>query len=67
MYSIHNEENVKELFKDHKVQPFRYAQLENAIYKNFITEFNEIDLLPKDVRALLTENFFYYQNTQVIF
>lgn len=59
MYSIHDEERIKELFKEQKIQPFRYAQIENAIYKNFVTDFDEIQTIPKDLREVLKSNFFY--------
>jgi adenine C2-methylase RlmN of 23S rRNA A2503 and tRNA A37 len=58
-YSIHNEEKVKEIMKENKFQPFRYKQIENAIYKNFITDFDKIETIPKDLRKLLKDNFFY--------
>ncbi len=58
-YSIHNEEKVKEILKENKLPPFRYAQIENAIYKNFITDFDEIGTIPKVMREVLKENFFY--------
>jgi 23S rRNA (adenine2503-C2)-methyltransferase len=58
-YSIHNEEKVKEIMKENKMQPFRYKQIENAIYKNYVTDFNEIQTIPKDLREVLNENFFY--------
>ncbi len=58
-YSIHNEEKVKEFLKENKFPPFRYNQIENAIYKNFVTDFNEIQTIPKDLREKLDENFFY--------
>jgi adenine C2-methylase RlmN of 23S rRNA A2503 and tRNA A37 len=58
-YSIHNEEKVKEIMKKNKFQPFRYKQIENAIYKNFITDFDKIETIPKDLRQLLKDNFFY--------
>lgn len=57
-YSIHNEEKVKELMKKYKFQPFRYKQIENAIYKNFITDFDKIQTIPKDLRQMLKDNFF---------
>jgi len=41
-YSIHNEEKLKEILKQNKFPPFRYNQIENAIYKNFVTDFDEI-------------------------
>lgn len=59
MFSIHNEEKILELFKEKKIQPFRYKQLENAIYKNFIDDFDDIVLLPKDVRNILNENCYF--------
>jgi 23S rRNA (adenine-C8)-methyltransferase len=58
-YSIHNEEKVKEIMKENKFQPFRYKQIENATYKNFVTDFDKIETIPKDLRKLLKENFFY--------
>ena len=36
-YSIHNESKVKELLKENGFPTFRYAQIENAIYKNYIS------------------------------
>lgn len=59
MYSIHDEEKIKEFFKENKIPPFRYAQIENAIYKNFITNFDEIQTIPKDLREFLNKNFYY--------
>ena len=59
MYSIHDEDKIKELFKEAKIANFRYAQIENAIYKNFVTNFDEIQTIPKEVRAFLNENFYY--------
>lgn len=59
MYSIHDEEKIKELFKENKIANFRYAQIENAIYKNFVTDFNEIQTIPKELREFLNKNFYY--------
>lgn len=59
MYSIHDEDKIKELFKENKIPAFRYAQIENAIYKNFITDFDEILTIPKDLREFLNNNFYY--------
>lgn len=57
--SIHNEQNLKEFLSENKFPAFRYSQIENAIYKNFITEFDEIETIPKDLREKLKDNFFY--------
>jgi len=57
--SIHDETALKELLKEHKIPAFRYGQIENAIYKNFITNFDEILTIPKELRELLKENCFY--------
>jgi 23S rRNA (adenine-C8)-methyltransferase len=59
MYSIHDEEKIKELFKENKIPSFRYDQIENSIYKNFITNFDDIHTIPKDLREFLKNNFYY--------
>lgn len=59
MYSIHDEEKVKEILAQNKQPAFRYAQIENAIYKNFVTDFWEIQTIPKDLREILSQNFYY--------
>ena len=59
MYSIHDEEKIKQIFDENKVSKFRYAQIENAIYKNFVVNFDEIQTIPKEVRELLKQNFYY--------
>ncbi|MDD4151721.1 MAG: 23S rRNA (adenine(2503)-C(2))-methyltransferase RlmN [Candidatus Gracilibacteria bacterium] len=59
MYSIHDEEKIKEFIKEIKEQAFRYAQIENAIYKNNITNFDEITTISKGIREMLKEKFFY--------
>jgi adenine C2-methylase RlmN of 23S rRNA A2503 and tRNA A37 len=41
-YSIHNEAKVKEVLNENGFPTFRYAQIENAIYKNYIQDFQEI-------------------------
>lgn len=57
--SIHDEKKVKELLESKWEKAFRYTQIENAIYKNFITNFDEMDTLPKSVRTILKENCFF--------
>jgi 23S rRNA (adenine2503-C2)-methyltransferase len=59
MISIHDEKQILALFESHGHKKFRYAQLENAIYKNLITDFDTIETLPKEIRELLKENCFY--------
>jgi len=54
--SIHDEEKVKELLVKNSHKAFRYSQIENAIYKNFISDFDEMNTLSKDIRELLKEN-----------
>lgn len=58
-FSIHNELKLKELLLEQKIPVFRYAQIENAIYKNFISDFSEIQTIPKELRELLNERCFY--------
>lgn len=62
-FSIHDEKRLKELFQEHKIPAFRYGQIENAIYKNFITDFDKIETIPKDLRELLKEHCFYQSLT----
>jgi len=57
--SIHDEDKVKELLVENNFKPFRYSQIENAIYKNFIDDFDEMNTLSKDIRELLKENCFF--------
>ena len=59
MFSIHDEQHIIGLLESNGHKKFRYAQIENAIYKNLITDYEKIDTLPKDIRELLTENCFY--------
>lgn len=58
-FSIHDIEKLLKLFEENWIKSFRYSQIENAIYKNFITDFNLIETIPKDLRKLLNENCFY--------
>ena len=59
MFSIHDEKQIIELLEKNGHKKFRYTQIENAIYKNFISDFETIETLPKDIRVLLSENCFY--------
>jgi len=57
--SIYKEEEILKIFKENNIKPFRYEQIKNAIYKNFIDDFDEIETIPKDLRLFLNENCFY--------
>jgi adenine C2-methylase RlmN of 23S rRNA A2503 and tRNA A37 len=58
-FSIHDKEKLLELFEKNNIKKFRYAQIENAIYKNFIDDFDKIETIPKDLRQLLKDNCFF--------
>ena len=58
-FSIHDTLDLKKLIADNNMPAFRYTQIENAIYKNFVTDFNDIQTIAKDLRELLNENCFY--------
>jgi len=58
-YSIHDENKVKEILKENSFPTFRYKQIENAIYKNFINDFSDIWTIPLKMRELLEEKFVY--------
>lgn len=59
MFSIHDEEKILALLEENGHKKFRYTQLENAVYKNLVTHFEEIETLPKEIRSLLEENCYY--------
>ncbi len=58
-FSIHDEKKVKELLEKSWEKAFRYNQIENAIYKNFIDDFDSMNTLSKKVRELLKENTYF--------
>lgn len=57
--SIHDEKKVKELLEKNWEKVFRYSQIENAIYKNFIVDFDEMNTLSIKLRDLLKENCYF--------
>ena len=59
MFSIHDETKIIDLLEGNGHKKFRYAQIENAMYKNLVSDFDTIETLPKDIRTLLKENCFY--------
>ena len=59
MFSIHDEASIITLLEKNGHKKFRYTQIENAIYKNFVIDFSTIETLPKEIRTLLVENCFY--------
>ncbi len=59
MFSIHDEDQIITLLEANGHKKFRYAQIENAIYKNLVTDFDLMDTLPKDIRELLKANCTY--------
>jgi len=58
-FSIHDEKKVKELLEKNGEKAFRYSQIENAVYKNFIDDFDKMETLSKKIRELLKENCFF--------
>lgn len=58
MFSIHDDIRVKDLLEKHNHKRFRSTQIENAIYKNHIRDFEAIETIPKEIRSLLIENCF---------
>jgi len=57
--SIHDEKAVKKLLEENWEKAFRYNQIENAIYKNFIDDFDSMNTLSKSLRKLLKEKTFF--------
>lgn len=58
-FSIHDEDKLKKLLEENGEPAFRYAQIENAIYKNFISNFEDISTISKKAKELLKNNCFY--------
>lgn len=59
MLSVHDETKVKELMLAHGFKPFRWAQLEHALYKDLFDGFSVVSTLPSDVRDLLEKEVTY--------
>ena len=59
MFSIHDTVKLKEFLEEIWEKSFRYGQIENAIYKNFVTDFDDIQTIPQALRDKLKENFHY--------
>jgi len=49
-------ENIQKFLQENKVSKFRFKQLEDAIFKQSVTSFDEITVFPKDLRDKLKEN-----------
>ena len=60
MFSIHDEHRVIEFLESRGHKKFRYTQIENALYKNMVGDFDQMDTLPKEIRTLLKEHCFIY-------
>jgi len=58
-FSIHNQKDVIDLLHENWEKKFRYSQIENAVYKNFINDFDKMDTLSLKVRELLKENCYF--------
>jgi adenine C2-methylase RlmN of 23S rRNA A2503 and tRNA A37 len=58
-FSIHDEDKVKLLLQKNNEPSFRYSQIENAIYKNFISDFEDISTISKKAKELLKQNCFF--------
>ncbi len=53
MISIHDEAKVKELLLAHGHKPFRWTQIEHALYRGLAESAEAVAVLPKEVRELL--------------
>lgn len=48
---------IQDYFQENKISKFRFKQLEDAIFKNFILDFEDITNYPKKLRDELKNNF----------
>lgn len=53
MFSIHDSDKLKAFLLEHGHKNFRYAQIEHAIYKDLVTDFDAMTTIPKELRELL--------------
>lgn len=56
VFSVHDQEKILDLLKLHNEKPFRYAQIEHAIYKDLIQDWNEATTLAKPLREILAKH-----------
>ena len=47
VFSVHDQEKILDLLKSHNEKAFRYTQIEHAIYKDLIQDWNEATTLAK--------------------
>lgn len=57
--SIHDEAKIIDLLEANGEKKFRYGQIENAIYKNDIVDFDAMNTLSKEIRELLKKHCFF--------
>ncbi len=57
--SIHDEKKIITLLEENGEKKFRYTQIENAVYKNWICDFDAMTTLSKEVRELMKKNCFF--------
>ncbi len=57
MHSLFDHEKLEAFRKEHKLQPYRIRQLQNAVFKNHIIDFDEMTNLGKDLRSDLKKEF----------
>ncbi|NCP77409.1 23S rRNA (adenine(2503)-C(2))-methyltransferase RlmN [bacterium] len=53
MFSIYDEVKLKAFLLEHGHKNFRYAQIEHAIYKDLVTDFDAMTTISKELRDLL--------------
>ena len=52
---IHHESQVKQLLEEHGHKPYRYAQIQHALYKDNYENWDDVTTLPKEVKQLLKD------------
>ena len=50
-------DDIKVFFKENNIPEFRFKQIESAVYKQNKVNFNDITMIPKDLREKLNQNF----------
>ena len=56
-FSIFDAEALESFRKEHKIEPYRFKQMYDAIFKQSIIDFQEMTTISKELRDLFDERF----------
>jgi 23S rRNA (adenine2503-C2)-methyltransferase len=56
MISLFDQEKLEEFRHEHKIQPYRIRQVMHEVFDNAVLDFQDMSVLPKDLRTLFAEH-----------